>query len=182
MDAPRTVAEYPGAQWLPAHPSRVRVGTPGRKVTLIVDHITSGHPEALGTAQMFARAPVPPEEPSSAHFVIGQAGEVIQCVALDDIAKHAHDCNGHSIGIEHSAREPGEFGHNDAGLPLSPAQIEASVALHLWLCARLQLPRDAAAIQGHAAADPKTTHKGCPTAVAGGWPWERWIGAPPVCI
>jgi len=172
--AARTVSEYPGAQWLPAAPSAFRKGRGGKPVSKIVLHITDGHAPAIGTASMFAT----PGCRTSAHFVIGQAGEVIQCVALDDSAQHAHTANGYTVGIEHCARSPKEWGPGDAGLSLSPAQLEASVALVAWLCERFGLPRDRAHVQGHAEADALTDHADCPTGVAGGWPWERWTGAP----
>ena len=166
---------YPLAKWQPAASSAFRKGTPDRAVDLIVCHITSGHAAAEGTASMFATAGCR----TSAHFVIGQDGTILQCVGLDDVAQHAHDANGHSVGIEHCAREPREFGPTDAGMALTDPQIAASVALVEWLCDRYGLPLDRAHVKGHAEADPKTTHAGCPEAVYLGWPWERWIA--PAC-
>lgn len=176
-DPIRTVAEYPGAQWLPAAPSAFRRGRAGKPVVKIILHVTDGHPAASGTAQMFAATGCR----TSAHFVVGQAGEIIQCVALDDTAMHAHAANGYSVGIEHAARSPREWSPTDPGLPLSERQIEASAALVQWLCDRYQLPRDRSVIQGHAEADPLTDHSDCPTGVAGGFPWERWTSTAPVC-
>ena len=170
------VPDYPAAHWNPAARSAFRQGTPGRKVARVVLHITDGHENALPVAQMFATVGAR----TSAHFVIGQAGEIIQCVALDDIAYHAHAANGYSVGIEHCARSPGELGHDDPGLPLSEAQIAASVQLVAWLCQRYGLPQDRAHVQGHKEADLATDHDDCPTGVAGGWPWERWTPVPPV--
>jgi len=48
---------------------------------LIVIHCTDGHPAALGVAQMWQQ-PGASGKHTSAHFVIGQDGEAIQCVPL----------------------------------------------------------------------------------------------------
>lgn len=155
-----------------------RRGVPGRRVSKIVLHVTDGHGSASDTADMFAQ----PGAKTSAHFVVGQAGEIFQCVPLDDIAYHAHTANGYTIGIEHCARapkelngRPGPYLHGgDPGLPLSEAQIAASVKLVTWLCARYGLAQDRDHIQGHKEADPNTDHDDCPIGVAGGFPWARW--------
>lgn len=161
---------YPAATVIPAASSAFRKGTPGRVVSKIVLHVTDGHGVAKDTAQMFAT----PGQRTSAHFVIGQDGAVVQCVGLDDVAYHAHAASATTVGIEHCARSPRELSPTDAGLPLSEAQIAASVALVEWLCALYGLPRDRAHVQGHAEADPQTTHADCPGGVAGGFPWARW--------
>lgn len=160
----------PIERWFPAASSAFRRGSPGRVVTKIVLHITDGHGIAEDTAEMFAI----PGQRASAHFVVGQDGTTIQTVHLDDIAYHAHTANAYTVGIEHCARSPHELSTDDPGLPLSEPQIVASVRLVAWLCDRYGLPRDRAHIQGHAEADPTTTHTDCPTGVAGGFPWERW--------
>ena len=163
-------SEYPLASFVQAHPSNYRKGQPGRRITNIVPHCTDGHGAAKGTAEMFAQRN---ERAASAHFVVGQAGEVIQCVRLDDIALHAHDANAFSIGIEHCARTPKELGPNDPGLPPTEAQYLASAQLVAWLCDSLGLPRDRNTIQGHAEIDKKTTHTKCPTGC--GWDWDHYI-------
>ncbi|MDE3097341.1 MAG: N-acetylmuramoyl-L-alanine amidase [Chloroflexota bacterium] len=168
---------YPLARWMPAGPRAFRKGALDRKVTKLVLHVTDGHGVAAGTAEMFAS----PMSRTSAHLVVGQAGEIVQCVSLDDIAYHAHTANPYTVGIEHCARSPRELGPTDPGLPLSELQIAASVQLVEWLCDRYGLPLDRDHVQGHAEADPATDHTDCPTGVAGGWPWERWCSAAAVC-
>jgi N-acetyl-anhydromuramyl-L-alanine amidase AmpD len=175
-DRPCFLAEYPGALFLAAASSAYRRGPAKRPVSKIICHITDGHGRAINTAAMFAT----PGCRTSAHFVIGQDGQIIQCVRLDDIAYHAHLANGTSVGIEHCARSPRELSPSDPGMSLTPVQIERSVELVAWLCARYGLPVDREHVQGHAEADPNTDHKDCPAGVADGWPWERWVGAP-VC-
>lgn len=150
-------ADYPGALWMPAHPSNFRAGRMAA-VGLLVLHCTDGHADARPVAEMWQR----PAHGSSAHFVIGQDGTVIQAVRLADVAWHAHVANGHSVGIEHCARTPRELGPNDPGMPPTEAQLTASAKLVDWLCARFGMPRSRAVIVGHAEADPATTHADCP--------------------
>ena len=169
--------DYPTAIPVPADPSNYRgwhggERCPSRPISRIVIHITDGHPDPRGTAEMFQQ----PRHGASAHFVVGQDGTVIQCVALDDIAWHASSANEDSIGIEHSARAPGEWdkllGHHDPGLSLSPVQLLASAKLVRWLCDRYGLPIDRAHVLGHCEADPSTTHTDCPNAI---WDWPAYM-------
>lgn len=173
---------YPGALWVPAHTDNYRPLDPKRQTfSLVLLHITSGHADPMGTARMFAtpKTQRSPKVASSAHFVVGQRPEadepVIQCVDLGDVALHAHAANAISVGVEHCAREEGEFGARDPGLPMTEAQYAKSARLVAWLCRLAGLPVDRAHIQGHAEADPKTTHTNCPTGVAGGWDWDRYL-------
>ena len=151
--------DAPPITQIPADPSNYRRGAAHRPIDLIVIHCTDGHADALPVAQMWRT----PHHGSSAHFVIGQDGTIVQAVGLDDIAWHAHAANGTSIGIEHCARTPGELGAGDAGLAPSIAQLEASAALCAWLCQVRSIPVDRAHIMGHAEADRATTHTDCPT-------------------
>lgn len=164
------------AAYIPADPGARRDDGPGRRVTHLVLHITSGAARAQPVAEMFAtpKARRSPPVSTSAHFIIGQDGTVLQSVRLDQVAYHAHFASGYSIGIEHCAREPRALGPTDPGLPLSEPQIEASVALVRELAGRYGIPLDRGHILGHSEADPSTNHTGCPGAVAGGFPWERW--------
>lgn len=162
-------ADYPQAQWVPAHASNFRRGRPVAAPTLIVIHETDGHADAAPVAEMWQGA----NHGSSAHFVIGQDGTVIQCVALADTAWHAHEANGRSVGIEHSARTPGELGHDDPGLPPSDVQYQASARLVAWLCRELQLHPTRVAVLGHVEADKTTTHTLCPTGC--GFDWQKYM-------
>ena len=149
--------------WLPAHAARWRPGR-RRPIDCLVWHATSGRGDARATAARWASAPKPDEAPTCAHFVIGQDGYTIQVVHLDDVAQHAHAASEISVGIELCAREPGEFGPDDPGLPPSPAQLQRAAELGAWLCRRLGLAPTRARIRGHAEVDRQTTHTGCPTA------------------
>ncbi len=152
------IDKYPAAHWVPAHPSNFKRA--GRATyQRIVIHCTDGHADAVPVAAMWQTV----NHGSSAHFVIGQDGTILQAVGLADVAWHAHRANAVSIGVEHCARTPGELGPKDPGLPPSEAQLEASAGLVAWLCRMAGLPIDRQTIQGHAEIDLATTHADCPT-------------------
>ena len=119
-----------------------------------------------GRTMALARLPV------SAHYAVGQDGEVIQMVRNGDIAYHASSANSDSIGIEHGARTPGAFGKNDAGLFPTDVQYRESARLVCWLASCFGIPKDRAHILGHSEADTKTTHTQCPNAV---WDWDMFM-------
>jgi len=169
------MAEVPGALWEPADIHRYHPRPQGRLYpwSLIIIHCTDGHGDAHGTADMWAQAPKAGEVGTSAHFVIGQDGTVIQAVPLRFAAQHAHAANAYSIGIEHCARTPGELSKDDPGLPPSDAQYAASAKLVAYLCAAAGVIPSPQNIQGHAQADPATTHTECPTGC--GWDWPRYL-------
>jgi N-acetyl-anhydromuramyl-L-alanine amidase AmpD len=148
---------YPGALWIPAHITNFRA-TGRTSFSRIVIHCTDGRPLALPVAQMWQE----PNHKSSAHFVVGQDGTVIQAVRTLDVAFHAHHASDDSIGIEHCARTPGELSPSDPGLPPNSVQLQASARLCAWLLKGAGLPADRTTIVGHAEADPQTTHTKCP--------------------
>ena len=156
--------------------------TKPRRIRRIVIHITAGHPNINGTIRWFRDMLGRNGQPAvnkqgklikaSAHYLIGQDGEVVQMVKDNDIAYHAGGANADSIGIEHVARPRGTFGRNDTGLFPTQAQYCSSAALVRWLSDTYKIPRDRIHILGHAEADLKTTHRGCPNAV---WDWNRFM-------
>lgn len=161
---------YPRATFIPA--DRTNISRADRTTfSKIIFHITDGRSRAMPVARMWQE----PKHGSSAHFVIDQDGSVIQAVQLKDIAWHAHAQNKIAVGIEHCARSPKELEKADPGLPLSPSQYEASAKLTAWLCHIAGLTPSRQVIQGHAEADPKTTHRDCPTGVAGGLDWDKYM-------
>jgi N-acetyl-anhydromuramyl-L-alanine amidase AmpD len=169
--------DYPGALWVPAHSSNYHHVDEGRaNPTLIVIHCTDGGKLAQNTADMFATPQWKRQPPvaSSAHFVVGQDGAVIQCVRVRDIAYHAHAANSYSVGVEHCARTPRELGPDDLGLPPSEPLYAASARLMAWLCRSYGIQPTRVSIVGHAEADATTTHTQCPDGC--GWDWERYIG------
>jgi N-acetyl-anhydromuramyl-L-alanine amidase AmpD len=168
-EEPRAVAEaldesnpeYPQAsRFVPAASRNYHAMTTPRSIDRVVLHITDGGPNINGTIAWFQN----PQAQVSAHYVIGQDGEVVQMVRHNDKAWHAHSANSSSIGIEHVA--------NTRGLMPSAAQLCASAALVTWLCEQYGIGADREHILGHSEADPHTSHTGCPNAV---WEWDYYM-------
>lgn len=169
--------DYPSAQWLPS--LNFTCGR-SKAIDCIVIHHTDGQPrldravEHMRKTRADYLAEGRDRGPVSAHFLVGQDGEVVQLVRLDDVAWHASGVNGVSVGIEHVARTPGELSKEDPGLPLTDAQLDASAALVRWLCARIKLPVDARHIIPHCRV-VGTSHRDCGLDVAEGGIWD-WKG------
>lgn len=115
---------YPDAQFVPAY-----VGNHGGKigkVQRVVAHIAQGG--TLDGVVSWFRDPL---AQVSAHFIIGQDGEVVQMVELDTVAWAEADYNESSISIEHV----GFTGHQ-----LTGPQLAASLKLIRWLCHMFDIP------------------------------------------
>lgn len=154
--------EYPQAnRFVAANSGNFRASTGNRSIERIVIHITDGGANINGTIGWFQN----PSAKVSAHYVIGQDGEIVQMVRHNDVAWHARSANGTSIGIEHVA--------NTRGLNPTPAQMCASAALVSWLCDQYGIAVDRTHILGHSEADTATSHSGCPNAV---WDWNYYMG------
>ncbi|MFZ5797123.1 MAG: hypothetical protein C4563_08540 [Desulfobulbus sp.] len=154
--------EYPQAgRFVPAASENFRRVASKRAINRIVIHITDGRANINGPISWFQN----PKARVSAHYVIGQDGEVVQMVRHNDVAWHAGRANGESIGIEHVA--------NTRGLMPTEAEYCASAALVRWLCDSYGIPVDREHILGHAEADSRTTHTACPNAV---WDWSYYMG------
>lgn len=167
-------SEYPGAEaFVTAMHFKPWHSNLDRDVRRIVIHITAGQADYRKTARYF-QDPRENGEPryASAHYVVGQGGEVLQLVRHNDIAYHACSANASSIGIEHSARPPKAWGSDDPGLFPTEAQYRSSARLVRWLCDRYELPLDREHILGHCEADPTTSHTDCPIGV---WDWDRFM-------
>lgn len=158
-------SEYPDAVWAPSPNYSKRKAS----VSLIVIHITDGQPNIDRSVARFQK----PQTKASAHFVIGQLGEIRQLVLLGDCAWHDSGRNSISVGIEHVARSPGELNDNDEGLPLTHLQLRASARLVAWLLKRFSLP--ISAVVPHCSS-PTTTHTDCGKDIADGgiWPWAEY--------
>lgn len=158
--------DYIPAQWRPS-PNFTR----GRSAAIdrVVIHITDGQHRLDRAVEHLCK----PDGKVSAHFLVGQAGEVVQLVALQNTAWHCSGWNSRSVGIEHIARTPGELSQDDPGLQLTTAQLDASAALVRWLLERLRLPLDA--VVPHCSS-PTTTHHDCGRDVTEGgiWPWAEY--------
>lgn len=178
---------YPAAEWRPS-PNRSRRHVP---VTLICLHQTDGQPDV----DRAVASHLDPDNDKSAHFFVGRGGEVVQLVDTDEVAWHDSGRNGHSIGIEHVARQPGEFKNwadlpesrrarllpeggdvnaaTDPGMALTDAQLRASAKLVAWLLLEHRLGIEA--VVPHCS-NPRSTHVHCGQDVADGgiWPWEKY--------
>lgn len=154
--------EYPPAsRFAPAAPGNFRRFAANRTINRVVIHITDGGPNISGPVSWFQN----PKAQVSAHYVVGQDGEIVQMVRHNDVAWHAGRANGDSIGIEHVA--------NTRGLMPTEAEYCASAALVRWLCDNFGIPVDRDHILGHAEADTRTSHTACPNAV---WDWSYYMG------
>lgn len=171
--------QYPLARrFVPAATGNFRPANRGRAdIQRIVIHITDGcttghcrtdaeRARAInGTISWFQD----PAARVSAHYIVGQDGEVVQMVRHEDVAYHAHTANSNSIGIEHVA-DAGHRGH----VRTAPTrlQLEASAALVTWLCDRFGITPDRTHILGHSEVDTSTSHADCPNAV---WDWDTYM-------
>jgi V8-like Glu-specific endopeptidase len=160
LDAPSP--EYPKAsRFVPAANGNFRAVSAPRTISRVVIHITDGGRSINGPISWFQN----PQAGVSAHYIVGQDGEVVQMVRDNDVAWHARAANGDSIGIEHVA--------NTRGLAPTADEYRASAALVAWLCGQFSIPVDRTHILGHSEADPGTSHSGCPNAV---WDWDTYMG------
>ena len=162
--------EYPEAAFFaPAASSNYRRWTDRspRMVSLIVIHITDGQEKIQGPIEHFQK----PGLQASAHYIVGRDGQVVQMIRHKDIAWHATSANATSIGIEHCARSPKQLGPDDPGLPVTPAQYQASAKLVRFLCQQFGVPIDRTHIKGHCEA-AKTTQEGCPNRI---WDWNLYM-------
>ncbi len=174
LDTPQP--DYPDAdRFVSAHTKNFKIGRKaGAVVDRIVIHITAGGPSINGTVAWFQNGDRYSEKTgkyvySSAHYIVGRAGEVVQMVRNADTAYHASSANSRSIGIEHNANKPYKLNKRD--LPLTDPQYDASARLVAWLCGQYGIPIDREHIVGHIEASPKDNHD-CPSAY---WNWEHYM-------
>jgi len=169
--------EYPQAdRFAPAAAGNFYPRSKPRSINTIVIHITDGHPPITGTIAMFQDPNRKDKKGNpihaSAHYIVGRNGEVVQMVRNQDVAYHANEANADSIGIEHAARSPHEWGKDDPGFDVTDAEYCASAALVRWLCNEFNLPMDRDHIKGHVEVDPKKRHPDCPIGV---WNWDYYM-------
>lgn len=111
-------------EWVgPAATTNFAPGRQGNPITLIIDHwIGAGTLEAAVTYFKMDR----PDNPSSAHYIVGHDGRIVHVVFDNDTAYHAGNfrVNLISIGIEHEAHPT---------LPPTDALYGASAWLHRYL-------------------------------------------------
>lgn len=162
--------DYPEAsRFLAARAGHYRVPSAPRRIERVVIHITDG-PTMESTTSWFRSSKNTAK--TSAHYVVGQDGDIVQMVRDANVAHHAGAANGNSIGIEHVAISPAAARKQKrATLYPSDAEYCASAALVAWLCDTYNIPVDRAHILGHSEA-AKTTHADCPNSV---WDWDHFM-------
>jgi hypothetical protein len=131
----KATPDYPGATWVgPACSYRGGSRGPGDISFVIVHTCEGGFSGCWGWLVGCHDV--------SAHYVVSEAGEVVQCVEDHDVAWHVGCLNDESIGIEHegSATRPEDF---------TDAMYCASAQLTRWLCDTYGIPRDRDHVIGH---------------------------------
>ena len=93
---------------------------------IVIHYTTSDNIE--GTIDHFING----DAGTSAHYIVGRDGELVQMVPDNLSAQHARNMNRRSIGIEHVAKR---------GQRLTPEQSDKSLALVRWLMATYAVPR-----------------------------------------
>ena len=174
LEAP--APDYPAAgRFVPAHQNNY---TAGRRANIPVDriviHITAGGPSIDGTINWFQMPDRRNERTgrpirSSAHYIVGRDGEVVQMVRNADTSHHASGANWRSIGIEHNANKPSRG--NPRKLDPTEPQYQASARLVAWLCQQFNLPADREHIVGHHEISPQDNHD-CPSSI---WDWDHYM-------
>ena len=145
-------------------------GRSGQAISRIVIHITDA-PTTRSTVNHFTRA----DANSSAHYLVGQDGEIVQFVSEADTAWHARGANRNSIGIEHVAVKQGGATYGKTTYPHMPPtdiQYSESAALVSHLCDKYGLTPSRTTIIGHREADTGTSHTSCPD---GAWNWDHFM-------
>lgn len=159
-------SDYDGASlFVRAHENNFEEANRGAAdINYIVIHVTDG--EVMRAPINTFQAANPKLGHRSAHYVIGQDGEIIQCVKEKDVAWHAGPINDQSIGIEHVA--------NPRNLMPSSVQYAASAILVRHLCQKYGIRIDRQSILGHSEADPEGGHTTCPNSV---WQWGTYMAS-----
>ncbi len=107
-------------------------GRAGNTIDQIVIHLMQGYFE--GTISHFKNG----SPATSAHYLVGQNGEIVQMVKVSDRAWHAGDHNNRSIGIEHAGFDGASY-HSDQFA--TETEYQASAMLVRWLTERYNIPR-----------------------------------------
>jgi N-acetyl-anhydromuramyl-L-alanine amidase AmpD len=152
--------DYQGAsRFVAAHPTNFQHGRSAKVIDRIVIHITDARTMS-STVSWFSQKHKPGKE-SSAHYIVGRDGEIVQMVHEADTAYHARGANSRGIGIEHVAT---------AGFAPTDAEYCASMALVRDIATRYDIALDRTHIVGHN--DVNQDHPDCPTAA---WDWDRYM-------
>ena len=126
-----TVPDWVEVDLLPLNPFS-RPGDPLQEINGVVIHYV-GNPgtSAQANRNYFANLSLTAETYASSHFVVGLAGEVVQCVPLSEISYCSNSRNDDTIAIE--------VCHPDESGQFSPETLESVERLTAWLCAQFDL-------------------------------------------
>ena len=132
-------------------------GRNGQQVSALVIHVMAG--SMAGTRAHFNTR----STDVSAHYGIGEDGQVVEYVHPDNTAWHSGSWawNLKSVGLEHEGRPP--------GWEPSSAQLAASVGLAVALCLKYGITPSAATLIPHVRINPKHA---CPST---GFPLNSYI-------
>jgi N-acetyl-anhydromuramyl-L-alanine amidase AmpD len=133
--------QYAQATWLAAGPAHFEHGRPGA-VSFIVIH------DIDGTKQSAQNSFQSSGSNTSAQYIVGNDGSILQMVREGDSANHAGNSvfNAYAIGVEHEG-----FSKNPSGgaWPFPPALYDASARLVAHLAVKYGVPIDRDHIIGH---------------------------------
>jgi hypothetical protein len=155
---PKATPDYPGARWV--GPACSYTGGRSASINFVVVHTCEGGFSGcwgwlVGCNDV------------SAHYVVSEAGEVVQGVEDHDTGWHVGCLNSQSIGIEHegSATRPEDF---------TDAMYCASAQLTRWLCDNEGIPRDRSHVIGHNEANDLYCG-GTHWDPGPGWDWTKYM-------
>lgn len=146
----------------------IRDRDPRYPVDRVIIHAAQG--TLNGTIAWFQKAGRKPA--TAAHYVIGEAGEIVQMVPDEKKCLHAGSTiqsgwNDRSLGIEHA-------GWVDDGKPPPEAMLRASAKVTAILCRKFGIPMDREHIIGHVEVPHRPTDA-FHTDPGAEWPWGTYI-------
>jgi N-acetyl-anhydromuramyl-L-alanine amidase AmpD len=154
--------------FLSAHPTNFGAGAPS--VERVVMHTVEG---SLRSAVQTFMTQQQPGQQRSAHYVLGNEGEIVQMVRNLNIGYHAGNWwyNNHSLGIEHE-------GYADNAVTWTPKILQTSTQLMMWLVGQYGIVRTRQFVIGHydvprsAEYAPQPTYKTDPGPY---FPWANYM-------
>lgn len=151
-------------RFVSAAPDCIRTRKPGVAIDRIVIHTAQG--SLNGTVEWFKKAGR--SVPTAAHYIIGDAGEIVQMVPDEKKALHCGsktqpNWNDRSLGIEHA-------GWVDDGKPPTQAMLASSARVVAILARKYSIPCDRQHILGHVEV-PGVDH----TDPGAEWPWGDYL-------
>lgn len=159
-----------------AAPDAIKARNPKYPIDRVIIHTAQG--TLKGTVAWFQKtgpqraAAGGSSLPTAAHYIIGEAGEIVQMVPDEKKAIHAGSTiepgwNDRSLGIEHA-------GWVDDGKPPPAAMLDASAHVVAVLCKKFGIPADRQHILGHVEVPHRPTDA-FHTDPGREWPWDDYM-------